>query len=227
MRSRHPRSLRAAFVVGALALPTLVPLACGSSSAETPGGSADGATSAAATTAAASSGAGGAGGSATTSPFQEDCDVLCEHVQNIVCGAFPNCAEECPDALGAPEECTDEFGVLLDCWVANLQKFACTAIQVLPPYECLEQELALAQCIGGQGMEADAGCAGQVCNSSDSTCSCKTFCTSTELKSACTVGENGWICSCYEGEMLLGTCSQAADFCDNYTGCCAAYFGTD
>jgi hypothetical protein len=215
-------------VLCALGLPALVPLACSSPADDTGAGTASSAASGTAATSAASSGSAGGGGTAAASPFQEDCDVLCEHVQNIVCTSFPGCAEECPNALGAPEECRDAFGVLLDCWLANLQKFACTAIQILPPYECYAEEQALAQCIGGQsGVDADAGCAGQVCNSSDDTCSCKTFCASSELKSACSAGDNGWVCSCYAGPALLGTCTQVETSCDNYTGCCAAYFGTD
>lgn len=202
------------------------PLGCGSDSGagfdDAQSASGAGGSSTDATSTSASTGAGGAGGRAATS---DECNALCEHVDNINCTPFGDCPAACAGSLGAPAECIDEFEVLLGCWVDNLQKFACTPIQVLSPYECHDEEVALQDCIAATAV-AVPGCSGQVCNSSDNTCSCKTFCTSDELKSACTLVENTWTCSCFQNENLLGTCTQALDYCDNYEGCCAAYFGT-
>jgi hypothetical protein len=220
---------RALFATAWLATSAVAATSCGSSAKETKDSAASGSsgdqTSAAATTSSAGAGGGGDGGGEVEGPFAGACEQLCEVLSQIGCSSWPNCETECPDALGAPDECEQAFGDMLQCWLDNKEDFACTPFQVLPPFVCNNFEAAFQECLAGQNSGFADQCEGQVCNSTDAACSCKTFCDASEFKAACSVqaGEV-WACSCYDDDQLLGTCTQELVGCDNFAGCCAAFF---
>jgi len=202
--------------------------ACGSG-----GDTAEPGTTVAATTAASGPGGGGGtggagtggsgeGGSGGVSPFDAACTEICAEIEAIACQVWPNCEAECPDMFNAPADCADEYQILIDCWALHKDEFMCTQTQVLPPPSCFAEQEAFNECFGGGGQ---TDCMGQVCNSAETTCACKTSCLDSEFKSACTEQSSNWTCSCYDHDQLLGNCTETAEnACENYLGCCADFF---
>jgi hypothetical protein len=165
-------------------------------------------------------------GSSSGNPLS-GCTELCAHIDAIQCKVWPNCATECANMLGAPAACAAEFAALLDCWVKNENAFTCTMTQVVPPAACQAVESAFHDCVKGTiPAGSDAGCPTQfwVCNSTDSSCGCKTQCAANELRLQCATQGAFLACACYDADTLLGTCTQAAGPCDNTAGCCAPFF---
>lgn len=167
-------------------------------------------------------GGGGEGGTGGVSPFAPACAEICAEIDAIDCQVWPNCEAECPDMFNAPVDCADEYQALIDCWVLHKDEFMCTQTQVLPPPSCSAEQDAFNECFGGGGQ---TDCMGQVCNTAETTCACKTSCLDSEFKSACADQAGTWVCSCYDHEQLLGNCSETPEnACDNFLGCCADFF---
>ena len=190
--------------------------------------------SATASTAATTAGSGGSGGSGGgeggvggggtggSTPFDPACEEICAEIDAIDCVSWPNCAAECPGMFNAPPECADEYQSLVDCWVLHKDEFMCTQTQVLPPPSCFDEQEVFNTCFGGGG---GTTCMGEVCNSAEGTCACKTACLDSEFKSACADQNGTWLCSCYDHEQLLGNCSETPEnACSNFMGCCADFF---
>jgi hypothetical protein len=169
-----------------------------------------------------SGGDGGEGGMGGMSPFGPACDAICDEIDAIDCVSWPNCQVECPGAFNSPPECADEYQAMIDCWVLHKDELMCTQTQVLPPPSCAAEQETFNLCFGGGG---GTTCAGQVCNTAETTCACKTACLDSEFKSACADQNGTWACSCYNHEQLLGNCTEIeANACNNFMGCCADFF---
>jgi hypothetical protein len=183
----------------------------------------------------ASSAGGGTGGNtpdASVNPLEDLCDELCGYLGSIDCNAWPNCSTECTSGFNAPTPCKDEVEALIGCWVMNKMTFTCTATQLIPPSSCQALEAAFNACFTGPMPTDDGGMPvtcqqAQTKNATETTCSAKSPCDdNTEIKSYCSLpgGAQAWACSCYKGTNLLGTCSATMDVCENYKGCCGAFF---
>jgi hypothetical protein len=171
---------------------------------------------------------GGAGGATTTVNAQ--CDQLCQYLDAIDCSLLANCATDCPNNLNAPADCVDEAQALIDCWVANLNDFACTQKGAIPPAACGAQEVAFNKCVGGDTPTQSCLCSNGVgVGGPDvSNCSRKTTCGAQEFNHTCQQVAPGqpWVCTCLLDGGLLGTCTEPEEYehCSNDFGCCVPLF---
>lgn len=203
---------------------------CGGDTKQTTDGSAGtGAASGSGGGTTSSAGGSGGSGTTTTSTTNVQCTQLCDHLTEIKCGVLQNCEQDCNNHLNAPGDCIDEADALIACWVANLNEFQCTMMQVLPPPECKAQEKAFNDCINGAAPDASCLCSPGVGGGDKVTnCSRKTSCGKQDYTQNCQKLADGdpWTCSCLSNGALLGTCSEDAniDHCSFDFGCCVPLF---
>ncbi|MDI1483680.1 hypothetical protein [Polyangium sp. y55x31] len=170
------------------------------------------------------SGTGGSGGGEPLPPAR--CGELCDHVAQINCFVWADCAEDCADYLGADEACKSAFETLLGCWADRKADFTCMPTQVVAPASCKAEEDAFRACAQGQTRSDTAGCTGQSGTNAPETCTSATTCAGVgELRTSCAKLDDGtWQCACRSNTSLLGTCTEPTGQCDNQEGCCAAFF---
>ncbi|MDI3291194.1 hypothetical protein [Polyangium sp. 15x6] len=175
---------------------------------------------------ATTSGTGGSGGSEPKLPPAR-CGELCDHVSQIKCFVWADCAKDCAAYLDADEACESAFETLLGCWADQKADFTCMPSQVVPPAGCKAQEDAFQACAQGQTRSDTAACTGQSGTDAPDACTSATTCAGVgELRATCARLADGttWQCACRSNTSLLGTCTQPSGQCDNQEGCCAAFF---
>jgi len=167
-------------------------------------------------------GAGGTGGGSASDPMLV-CMDFCHIGEVNNCSMTPSdCTTFCEDFLEeAGPECQDEAGALFACYIPAIKDCPDE-----PPPECMDEAEAEQACQVANGCD-EGECFESAGPDGASSCGCNATCKGVDYATSCDTPAGGGMttCTCTQGNMVVGTCTNAeGSGCGAKTSSCAELF---